>query len=218
MHENRQFVWRAPPRGALHRSLSLDVRIVAATHRNLQEMVAAGTFREDLWYRISVFPIHLPPLRDRVGDIPTLAAHFAWRAGKRLGGTPLSPSAADVALLASYSWPGNVRELASVIERAAILGNGRELKVAAALGSPTASAAPAGREYPRDRAPSAPGPIARLDYVMVQHIEAALAATRGRIEGPYGAAARLGINPHTLRARMRKLGIEWRRFRTRPPA
>lgn len=198
-----------------HKTLTVDVRIVAATHRNLQEMVISGTFRDDLWYRISVFPIHLPPLRDRVEDIPTLAAHFSWRAGKRLGGTPLSPSPADVALLASYPWPGNVRELASVIERAAILGGGRELKVAAALGNPGPGAASATRDVFARPSALATTAGARLDDVMVQHIEGALSATRGRIEGPYGAAARLGINPHTLRARMRKLEIDWRQFRSR---
>jgi transcriptional regulator with GAF, ATPase, and Fis domain len=194
-----------------HKSLVVDVRIVAATHRNLQEMVAARTFREDLWYRISVFPIHLPPLRDRTEDIPMLAAHFAWRSGRRLGGNPLSPSPADIELLAAYQWPGNVRELASVIERAAILGNGRELKVAAALGTPV-SATPS---VERDVSIPAPSSAAvSLDAHMIQHIEEALAATGGRIEGPYGAAKRLHINPHTLRARMRKLGIDWRRFRS----
>jgi transcriptional regulator with GAF, ATPase, and Fis domain len=193
-----------------HKSLVVDVRIVAATHRNLQEMAGARAFREDLWYRISVFPIHLPPLRDRTEDIPMLAAHFAWRAGRRLGGNPLSPSPADIELLAAYQWPGNVRELASVIERAAILGNGRELKVAAALGTPVSSPPPVERDI---AIPSSPSAAVSLDAHMIQHIEGALALTGGRIEGPYGAARRLNINPHTLRARMRKLGIDWKRFR-----
>lgn len=199
-----------------HKPLTVDVRIIAATHRNLLEMVAARTFREDLWYRISVFPIHLPPLRERVEDIPTLAAHFAWRAGKRLAGQPLAPSAYDVAALVSYSWPGNVRELASVIERAAILGGGRELRIAAALGSPS---------MPSQALSESPDParllhteaIASLDTVVARHIERALRETRGRIEGTGGAAQKLAINPHTLRARMRKLGIDWRAYR-RPPS
>src|SRR4029079_8523280 len=90
--------------------LKVDVRIVAATHRDLQAMVAEGNFREDLWYRISVFPIDLPPLRDRVEDIATLATPLANRAGRRLVGAPLALTMEDVELLASYPWPGNVRE------------------------------------------------------------------------------------------------------------
>ncbi|HTU94027.1 MAG TPA: sigma 54-interacting transcriptional regulator, partial [Gemmataceae bacterium] len=107
------------------RSLHVDVRIVAATHRDLQALVSDGRFRQDLWYRIAVFPIQLPPLRARQGDIPLLAAHFALGAAKRLGTAPLLPNAEDIGLLVSYPWPGNVRELAAVIERAAILGGGK---------------------------------------------------------------------------------------------
>jgi transcriptional regulator with GAF, ATPase, and Fis domain len=195
------------------RPLRVDVRIVAATHCDLQAMVAAGTFREDLWYRISVFPVHLPALRDRVEDIPALAAHFAWRVGKRLGGVPLSPTRADLELLAGYAWPGNVRELAAVIERAAILGDGRQLMIAAALGTAGRGRGAERRVPPPAAAVPAPPRLAPLDTVIVQHIEAALSAANGRVEGPSGAAAQLGINPHTLRARMRKLGIDWSRFR-----
>lgn len=194
-----------------HKALNVDVRIVAATNRNPQDMVAAGTFREDLWYRISVFPIHLPPLRDRVEDIPTLAAHFAWRAGKRLGGNPLSPTPQDIDRLVAYPWPGNVRELASVIERAAILGGGRELKVAAALGGSGSGGLP---ELANRGVTVRPSTISTLDAVIIRHIEVALSATNGRIEGPHGAAARLGVNPHTLRARMRKHGINWGQYRS----
>ena len=109
--------------------LTVDVRIIAATHRDLHEMVAQGSFREDLWYRIAVFPIRLPPLRERLTDIPALAAHFALRAAKRLGTMPLVPSPADIQLLLGYAWPGNARELAAVIERAAILGEGKRLEI-----------------------------------------------------------------------------------------
>jgi hydrogenase-4 transcriptional activator len=188
------------------RSLKFNVRMVAATNRPLDEMVAAGTFRKDLWYRISVFPIRLPPLRERPSDIPALAAHFAWHAGQRIGGQPLTPTAEDLALLASYEWPGNVRELASVIERATILGNGRHLDVGGALGSlrPGPGPLPAS-----DRGTDFPA----LARVVQAHIEAALQRTAGRIEGPGGAAALLGINPHTLRARMRKLKIDWSAYR-----
>lgn len=208
------------------RTLRVDVRIVAATHRDLHAMVEDGRFREDLWYRLSVFPLRLPSLRERREDIPTLAAHFAAQAGTRLGAGPLVPTHADLELLLTYSWPGNVRELAAVIERAAILGHGRTLEVAAALGagvSPTVAQAHAtpmtapalGPPYPV-AVPSPPPPngeLERLDQAMRRHIEQALADTHGRIEGPRGAALKLGINPHTLRSRMRKLGIQWSRYR-----
>ncbi len=194
------------------RSLHVDVRIVAATHRDLQTLVSEGVFRQDLWYRIAVFPIQLPPLRARQGDIPLLAAHFALGAAKRLGTAPLLPTAEDIRLLVSYPWPGNVRELAAVIERAAILGGGRGLQVAQALGT-----VPAPSPQPID-APSVEDggqqdDCLTLDAAMVQHMEAALRRTRGRIEGKGGAAELLGVNPHTLRARMRKLGVRWVRFR-----
>jgi transcriptional regulator with GAF, ATPase, and Fis domain len=199
------------------RTLTADVRVVAATNADLAEQVARGAFREDLWYRISVFPIRLPLLRERLGDIPLLAAHFAGRAGRRLGGVPLVPTAADLHLLLSYPWPGNVRELAAVIERAAILGNGRRLKIAEALGA----ALPAVPE-PNPPAPPAPPPLAApigggdldtFDEAVTRHIEAALRRTRGRVEGPFGAALLLGVNPNTLRGRMRRLGIVPRAFR-----
>jgi transcriptional regulator with GAF, ATPase, and Fis domain len=189
-----------------HHAIKVDVRIVAATHRLIDEMVTAGTFREDLWYRISVFPIRLPPLRERLRDIPALAAHFAWHAGARIGGQPLSPTAEDLELLAGYDWPGNVRELAAVIERAAILGNGRHLDMRGALGTQRIGRA-------ATKSASRTGEFPRLDAVVQAHIESALQRTSGRIEGKSGAAALLGINPHTLRARMRKLKIDWSAFR-----
>jgi transcriptional regulator with GAF, ATPase, and Fis domain len=205
------------------RPLHVDVRVVAATHRDLPALVADGRFREDLWYRIAVFPIRLPPLRERLEDIPPLAAHFAQRAAKRLGLTPLVPSAEDIRLLVSYPWPGNVRELSAVIERAAILGDGARLDVALALGGGAASrqAAPARDEPPVALAKA--GSVPRFEQSFpsldraIGHIEATLAYARGRIEGPDGAAAILKINPHTLRSRMRKLGIDWRRFRRHAP-
>jgi transcriptional regulator with GAF, ATPase, and Fis domain len=198
------------------RPQSCDVRLVAATHRDLREMVAAGTFRQDLWYRISVFPIRLPALRERPGDVPALARHFARRAGVRLGGMPLEPDAADLARLAAYDWPGNVRELAAVIERAAILGGGKSLHIEAALGpAPAARATTNGVPQPELAAPARTGAAGQvtLDQAMISHIEQALVACSGRIEGKQGAAHKLGINPHTLRARMRKFGIDWARFR-----
>src|SRR4029079_19271903 len=113
--------------------IRVHVRVVAATHRDLAAMVAEGTFREDLWYRIAVFPILLPPLRDRIEDIPALARHFAERAAMRFGLAPVVPSDAEIELLQSYHWPGNIRELGAVIDRAAILGNGQSLELATAL-------------------------------------------------------------------------------------
>ncbi len=175
-----------------------DVRIVAATHRDMGTMVRDGRLRQDLWYRISVFPVSLPALRERRSDIPSLARHFAERAGLRLFGRALDPSEADLAALSGYPWPGNVRELAAVIERAAILGNGHALSVGPALGVTPAVA------------PGVTPPAAGEDRVA---IEEALRRCLGRIEGPFGAAAALGVNPHTLRSRMRRLGIEWGHFR-----
>ncbi|MBX3271366.1 MAG: sigma 54-interacting transcriptional regulator [Sandaracinaceae bacterium] len=203
------------------RAIHVDVRIVAATHRDLHRMVERGAFREDLWYRLSVFPLRLPPLRERREDIPLLSQHFAARVGERLSGKPILPTAEELSLLIAYDWPGNVRELAAVIERAAILGQGKRLEVAAALGAggpARPSAPPLALERPRS-APVTPGApvtadeIATLDDAIRAHVERALATTRGVIEGPRGAAARLGVNPHTLRAKMRKLRIDWSRFR-----
>ncbi|MCK6504920.1 sigma 54-interacting transcriptional regulator [Myxococcota bacterium] len=175
----------------------VDVRIVAATHRDMAAMVRQGSFRQDLWYRISVFPMNLPALRQRRADIPALAAHFADRAGQRLFGRSLTVRAEDVERLVSYDWPGNVRELAAVIERAAILGNGHSLEVGPALGGAVGGPAPATPPTGDER----------------EGIEAALARCHGRIEGPFGAARALGVNPHTLRSRMRRLGIEWSHYR-----
>lgn len=180
--------------------LTADVRIVAATHRDVRSMIAMGEFREDLWYRISVFPIQLPPLRARVGDIAPLARHFAARASSRLHGVALAPTDADLELLRAYEWPGNVRELSAVIERAAILGNGLRLDIATALG-----ALPTQAHSLRERD--------SLEGVARRTIEAALTRSGGRIEGEQGAAHALGIHPATLRSRMRKLGIDWQRFR-----
>jgi len=200
------------------RTQTVDVRIVAATHRDLQSMVPAGRFREDLWYRISIFPIRLPPLRERPSDIPALAQHFAWRAGKRIGGAPLAPSAHDLELLLGYAWPGNVRELASVIERAVLLGGGHRLEIGGALGGGGAAegnrlSSPPHGAGEADYGGQGMGEIVPLDDAVRAHIESALIHCHGRVEGPSGAAALLRVNPHTLRARMRKLGIEWGRYR-----
>ncbi len=194
------------------RPVRVHVRIVAATHRDLPAMVEAQAFREDLYYRLSVFPIVIPPLRDRPGDIRVFAEYFAERAANRFGLRAVPISNDDVRVLTAYRWPGNVREMAAVMDRAVLIGQGRELNVAAALGhggvTTVATAA---------RAAEAPAALAiePLDVITRRHIEAALRQTHGRVEGLHGAARLLRINPHTLRARMRKLAIDWRGFRTR---
>jgi hydrogenase-4 transcriptional activator len=199
-----------------HQTIHVDVRIVAATHRDVSAMVTAGTFRQDLWYRLSVFPMRLPALRERLEDLPALAHYFAERAGRRLGVPHLVPTPYDIERLREYSWPGNVRELASVIERAAILGGGKGLEVSLALGRGGATSAPPQRQ----RAPQGltRQSVSTLDEVVRAHIRLALELCHGRIEGPHGAASVLGINPHTLRARMRKLGITWSMFRPSAPS
>ncbi|MEW4453005.1 sigma-54 dependent transcriptional regulator [Bremerella sp. JC817] len=206
--------------------IHVNVRVVAATHRDLANMVREGKFREDLWYRLAVFPLLLPPLRERVDDIEELANHFADRAALRFGLAPALPDQESLELLRAYDWPGNIRELAAVIDRAAILGDGQRLEVAKALGwsgdrtlqvstapnpSP-ASLAPAWSP-PASRSPHKASEIPSLDEVMKQHIESVLRFTEGQIEGRRGAAAILKINPHTLRARMRKLQLDWSLFR-----
>lgn len=188
-------------------SIHVHVRIIAATHRDLPAMVQAGSFRQDLWYRIAVFPIVIPPLRERPGDIAALADHFARRAAMRLGLRLQLPTGMDLELLSEYDWPGNIRELASVIERAAILGDGRRLEIAKAIGI---AALPAARAAVTD---SSAAPIMPLGQAMRQHIESALTQTRGRINGPGGAARLLAINPNTLRSRMRKFNIKPKTFK-----
>ena len=192
------------------RPVHVTVRIVAATHRDLPAMVEAQTFREDLYYRLAVFPIVIPPLRDRPNDIRAFADYFAERAANRFGLRPVAVSDDDVRILAAYRWPGNVREMAAVMDRAVLIGQGRTLNVGAALGQ-EAPGPPPGRT--RSVEPARAGSIEPLDVVVRRHIEAALRDTHGRIEGPHGAARLLRINPHTLRARMRKLRIDWQSIR-----
>ena len=191
------------------RPVRVNVRIVAATHRDLPAMVEAQTFREDLYYRLAVFPIVIPPLRDRPADIRAFADYFAERAANRFGLRPVPVSDDDVRVLSEYRWPGNVREIAAVMDRAVLIGQGRSLSVTAALGLSTRPGAPAATALE----PAPPGRIEPLDDVIRRHIEAALRETHGRVEGTFGAARLLRINPHTLRARMRKLKINWQGFR-----
>ncbi len=195
--------------------VAVNARVVAATHQDLRAMIRDGHFREDLWYRLAVFPIELPALRERVGDVPALAVHFAQRAAAKLGLTPCPPGEDDLRLLCSYDWPGNIRELSSVIERAAILGNGQRLDVAKALGvaaAPASTLRPMRTSAPLGR-PAEAEAFTTLDEQARSHIEAALRKCLGRVDGPFGAARLLGLNPQTLRSRMRKLGIDARGFR-----
>ena len=194
------------------RAVRVDVRIVAATHRDLPALVESRAFREDLYYRLSVFPIVIPPLRDRPADIRAFAEYFAERAANRFGLRVVPLSDDDVQVLAQYRWPGNVREIAAVMDRAVLIGQGRELNVRAALGEDARSTQPAAATSGDTVRPAA---IEPLEVVIRRHLQAALRETSGRVEGPYGAARLLQINPHTLRARMRKLKIDPRPFRAR---
>ncbi len=181
---------------------SVDVRLVAATNRDLAAEVKAGRFREDLYYRLSVFPIHVPPLRERLADVPILAAHFVDLVSRRysLPRPRLTPS--DIERLMAYDWPGNIRELQNVIERAAIVSRGGPLQLRAVLQTPAPGRSPA---------PVAPAPAALSEAAMKdrtrQNLETALRESGGRIYGPGGAAARLGIKPTTLASRLKALGI-----------
>ncbi|MDP9142849.1 MAG: sigma-54 dependent transcriptional regulator [Pseudomonadota bacterium] len=194
------------------RDVAVNVRVIAATHRDLPLMAQEGRFREDLWYRLAVFPVILPPLREHLEDIPLLAQHFVQRAANRLG-VPVPPlRRRDIERLQAYRWPGNVRELGAVLERAVILGQGVSLDLETALGVAPASASRPHRVVdtearpPRGAAPA--DGIRPLDAVIAEHLERALLATNGRVDGPHGAARLLGLNASTLRAKLRKLGIK----------
>ncbi len=183
------------------KTIRVDVRVVAATNRDLAQAVAAGTFRQDLYYRLNVFPVRLPPLRERTEDVPLLVHYFVGRYATKIGReiTHVAPEAMD--RLTAYPWPGNVRELENVIERAVILCTGPELTVAPeALPLPVSTGA-AAVESGADPAPGA------LQDVERRHIVAVLKQTGWRVDGPQGAARVLNMRPSTLRSRMLKLGI-----------
>jgi len=180
------------------RTIKTDVRIIAATNRNLEDAIRKGTFREDLFYRLNVFPITMPSLRQRRDDIPSLVWHFIEKFNKKIGKQIASVSPETLELLQQYNWPGNVRELESVVERAVIVSQGAALQVLDRLDrldSLTALGEPVGRE------------VKALADVEHDHILQVLLKTGWRIEGKNGAAGMLGINASTLRARMRKYGI-----------
>ena len=172
------------------RSIPVDTRIIAATHRNLEQRVAAGRFREDLYYRLNVFPIQVPPLRERVEDIPLLIWHFVEEFSKAFGKRIDAIDKENLATLKQYPWPGNIRELRNTVERAMIVTTSRRLTILL----PQASAATSRRS-------------ATLIEVEKEHIRAVLNGTGWRIRGAGGAADRLGMKPTTLETRMAKLGL-----------
>jgi len=176
------------------RTLRVDARVVAATNRDLEQMVASHAFRADLFYRLNVFPLLIPPLRERKEDIPVLVEYFLGKLARKLG-KPLEPvSGPSLERLMAYPWPGNVRELHNVVERAAILARGPVVEIPGlAVGEPA----------PAESAPEG----GTLEDVQRRHIQHILELTRGVVEGDGGAAAILGLNASTLRFRMKKLGI-----------
>ena len=203
------------------RTQKVDVRVVAATHRDLEGMVAKGQFREDLWYRLNVFPIRLPPLRHRKEDIASLTLFFVQRKAREMGLSRI-PSLAGHALeqLQAYDWPGNVRELQNVVERALILNPQGPLSFASlhrsergTEGSHLPIAGPSSVGLNATARTSAHGVFTprSLEELEREHIEATLRHCGGWVEGKRGAAALLGMNPSTLRGRMRKLGIAFGR-------
>jgi PAS domain S-box-containing protein len=178
-----------------NRTIKIDVRIIAATNRNLKLEVEQGTFREDLWYRLNVYPITMPPLRQRKDDIPLLVEHFVATYARKSGKTILSVSPREMERLQKHSWPGNIRELANVIERAVIHTQGSVLHLIDQFES----------------VESGSTPIQTLEEVEREYILRTLESTGWRVEGKHGAAKVLGLNPSTLRTRMLKLGIQRRR-------
>jgi len=185
------------------RTIKTDVRIIAASNRNLKEEIRNGMFREDLYYRLNVFPITMPPLRQRKGDIPLLVNHFVAKFNTKIGRKIESVSTNTLNILKDYSWPGNVRELESVIERAVITSPGKALQVLERFEPSTHEEEGAGEVSGETSA----GAVKALVDLEREHILQVLMKTAWRIEGKSGAAVLLGINPSTLRARMRKFGI-----------
>ena len=186
------------------RTLHTDARLIAATNRNLQERVDRGDFRPDLFYRLNVFPLTVPPLRARRVDIPALVGRFLTKSARKLGKTFDGVAPAFLERAMAYDWPGNVRELENVVERAAILSRGALLEALQPLEAATA----AGRaEEPTPAMTQSTAAVKALLDVEREHIQFALEQTRWVIEGDHGAALALGVNPSTLRGRMRKLGI-----------
>jgi transcriptional regulator with GAF, ATPase, and Fis domain len=190
-------------------SIRVDVRVITATNRDLNAAVANGTFRQDLFYRLNVFPIEVPPLRERRDDILMLVEYFVQRFATKGGKRIRSIDKKTLNLLQSYDWPGNIRELQNVIERSVILSSGDVFSVDE-LWLSKEKAVATSRVGPR--APFRVEGDARSEREI---IEAALAATRGRVSGPSGAAAKLGIPPSTLETRIKALKINKGQFKFR---
>ncbi|HEV7509506.1 MAG TPA: sigma 54-interacting transcriptional regulator [Thermoanaerobaculia bacterium] len=182
-------------------TVATDARVIAATNRDLSAAVAAGTFRSDLFYRLNVFPIEIPPLRQRREDLPILVEYFVARYAARLGKRFESIEKSSMDRILAYSWPGNVRELQNVIERATILSEGAVLRVDEPLIGGGGPASPAGLPLPEG-----------LRELERRQIEEALAQARGRVSGAKGAAAILGVPATTLESRIKRLGIDKRRL------
>jgi transcriptional regulator with GAF, ATPase, and Fis domain len=192
------------------RPVLVDVRIIAATHRNLPQMVKNGQFRQDLWFRLNVFPIHIPALRERTSDIPELVHHFINRKLKafNLSGHPVvAPGTMEQ--LTAYEWPGNVRELENMVERALIRHQGQDGTQPLQFPDLAGEHQEAGLFLRPDSMEA--GGHQTLDDAIKQHICSVMKATNGKIQGKAGAAAILNIHPSTLRSRMDKLGISYGR-------
>ncbi len=183
------------------RTVRVDVRIVAATNRNLTDECAGGRFREDLYYRLAVFPITLPPLRARREDIPVIARGHLAALAARTGRGPWSLSDAEASALAKRDWPGNVRELINTLERATIMATGALVAIPGAASSRAANSAVASPD------PVGDGPFPSLAEMERRHLRAALERAGGRMSGVGGAAELLGLHPNTLASRMKKLGV-----------
>ncbi len=188
------------------RTRKVDVRVVAATNRDLKREAEAGRFRSDLYFRLNVFPVEVPPLRDRPEDIPALAAHFLAQAGRRLGREVPGLTGADARRLREYPWPGNVRELQHLMERAAIVSTGRRL-VLELPASPAGIPAPAPRTPTRSAAGDRVLSDAEFRDLERDNVRAALRRSGGKIYGTGGAAELLGLKPTTLVSRMKALGV-----------
>ena len=183
--------------------ISADVRVIAATNRNLQAAIAAGTFRLDLFYRLSVFPLEVPPLRERTEDIPMLLEYFAKRYASRVGKNIKNVDKKTLELFQSYHWTGNVRELQNLIERSVILCEDEVFSVDESWLS---------RDLLQPKPPSRPLTGKLIDH-QKEMIEAALAESKGRVSGPRGAAAKLGIPSSTLESKIKALKIKKSRFK-----
>ncbi|MFO0694109.1 MAG: sigma 54-interacting transcriptional regulator [Polyangiales bacterium] len=187
------------------RTVKVDVRVIAATHVDLRAAVEAGRFREDLYYRLAVFPLALPPLRERLEDLRGLSAVILREQAKRTGRHNVTVSEAGLDVLRRYVWPGNLRELSNVLERATIVSTGRELGPSAFelhLETPRGRSEPAPTPSPDEE------PIVTLEEMEARYIRRVLARTQGKIYGKGGAAELLGLPPSTLQSRMKKLGVE----------